>query len=248
MILETIGRDCLFLNWALPVEALPELAPPLRYDRHSWQGGEHVFVSAALFRQQVLDIPKVLFPRVSYPQLSVRLCTTDGDGVPSFFLCTVLLPAWVLPSVRLVARQQARKASFSYPAQGAGVAAEPLRWCVRSGSTLDVTARAGTGVTGTGPSLGSWKQAVTYFERRKRWYFAAADGLRRIEVSSRAVESVPVTVEVADDSLLASCLESAGEGGWPELHSGWLSPEIPLVFEFGWAMDNRLPRHVPAPG
>jgi hypothetical protein len=248
MILQTIGRDCLFLNWALPVEALPELVAPLRYDRHRWQGSDHVFVSTALFRQQVLDIPKVPFPRVSYPQLSVRLCTTDGDGVPSFFLCSVLLPAWVLPSVRLVARQQARKARFSYPSQGAQLAIAPLRWRVRSGKTLEVTATAGSGVTGAGPSLGSWQQAVTYFERRKRWYFAAADGLRRIEVSSRDVESVPVTVEVKDDSLLSSCLESGVEGGWPELHSGWLSPEIPLVFEFGWAMESRLPRQVPAPG
>ena len=194
MILETIGRDCLFLNWALPVEAVPELEAPLRYDLHRWRDSDYVFLSAALFRQQVLDIPKVIFPRVSYPQAVLRLCTTDADGVPSFFLCSVLLPAWVLPSVRLVARQQARKASFDYPAQGAGVGAATLRWSVRSGDRLEVAASAGAGLTGDGPSLGNWRQSVAYFERRERWYFATADGLRHVEVSSRDVESVPVDV------------------------------------------------------
>ena len=247
MILETIGRDCLFLNWALPELALPELEAPLRYDRHSWQGDDYVFVSAALFRQQVIDIPKVMFPKVSYPQLSLRLCTLDGDGMPSFFLCTVLLPAWVLPSVRLVARQQARKGSFSYPAQGATLSDAALRWCVRSRGKLEVSATSGASVTGDGPTLGSWEQTVTYFQRRKRWYFDASDGLRRIEVRSRDVEAVPIAAEIADDSLLASCMGGA-QGSWPTLHSSWLSPEIPFVFEVGWAQDRPMPRHVPAPG
>ncbi len=248
MILETIGRDCLFLNWALPVEALPELEAPLRYDLHRWRGEDHVFLSAALFRQQVIDIPKVIFPRVSYPQLSLRLSTVDGDGVPSFFLCTVLLPAWVLPSVRLVARQQARKASFHYPTQGAGLAESPLRWSVKSKGCLDVTVSAGAAATGEGPPLGGWDQAVTYFQRRKRWYFSSPGGLRRLEVTSRDVQAIPIAAEVADDSLLSSCVAGSSERGWPPLHSAWLSPEIPFVFEIGWVKDRPLPRHVPAPG
>ncbi len=248
MILETIGRDCLFLNWALPEAALPVLEGPLRYDLHDWQGSRYGFASAALFRQQVVDIPKVLFPKVSYPQLTLRLCTVDGDGVPSFFLCTILLPAWVLPSVRLVARQQARMASFSYPAQGADVGSGSLRWCVKSGERLEVDATAGSGVTGHGPSLGGWSQAATYFQRRKRWYFSAPDGLRRIEVTSRDVEAVPLSVDVRDDALLQGCVEPGPTDGWPQLHSSWLSPEIPFVFEIGWAKDRPLPRHVPAPG
>ena len=50
MILETIGRDCLFLNWALPAATLPELEPPLRYDLHRWRDKDYVFLLAALFR------------------------------------------------------------------------------------------------------------------------------------------------------------------------------------------------------
>ncbi len=248
MILETIGRDCLFLNWALPAAALPELEAPLRYDRHRWRGEDYVFLSAALFRQQVIDIPGTIFPKVSYPQLSLRLSTVDGDGVPSFFLCTVLLPAWVLPSVRLVARQQARKASFSYPAQGAEIASSPLRWSVKSRGRLEVTVSAGAAATGEGPELGDWQQSVTYFQRRKRWYFSSPGGLRRLEVTSREVQAIPIAAEVADDSLLSSCLAGRSERGWPALHSAWLSPEIPFVFEIGGAQERPLPRHVPAPG
>lgn len=247
MILETIGRDCLFLNWALPVEALPELEPPLRYDVHGWRDHDYVFLSAALFRQQLIDIPKVIFPRVSYPQLSVRLCTLDGDGMPSFFISTVLLPAWVLPSVRLVARQQASKASFHYPSQ-ASLEGSPLHWSVKSTGQLEVSVSPGAAAAGEGPVLGDWDQTVTYFQRRKRWYFSSAHGLRRIEVTSRKVQALPIATEVEDDSLLSTCFTLSADRGWPNLHSCWLSPEVPFVFEIGWAKDPPLPRHVPAPG
>jgi hypothetical protein len=231
---------------------LPQLDAPLRYDVLSWQGEELVFLSAALFRQQILDIPGVRFPRVSYPQLSLRLCTLDGEGMPSFYLCTLLLPAWVLPSVRLVARQQAQKASFAFPPQGARPEGG-LRWLVKRRERLEVEVRPGPGTSGRGPQLGSWEQAVTYFQRRDRWYFAGAGGLRRLEVKSRDVQVLPLAVAVEEVGLLSSCLAervtgSEVEGGWPELHSAWLSPEIPFIFELGWAGETKMPRHLPAPG
>ena len=40
--------------------------------------------------------------------------------------------------------------------------------------------------------------------------------------------------------LLARCLPLAGGGGWPPLHSAWLCPEVPLVFEFGTARELEL--------
>ena len=248
MNLETIGRDCLFLNWALPADVLPELEAPLRYDQHGWRGGSYVFLSAALFRQQVLDLPRVRFPKLTYPQLSLRLCTLDGDGMPSFYLCSVLLPAWVLPSARWVSRKQARKAAFSYPRRGADLGEAALRWTVKSRAVLDVRACAGLAAPGEGPSLGSWQQAVTYFQRRERWYFSSGDGLRRLKVRSREIQATPVAAEVVDDSLLGACLGEQPEAAWPALHSAWFSPEIPFVFEMGQAKKSALPRRVPAPG
>lgn len=248
MILETIGRDCLFLNWALPAEALPELAAPLRYDVHARGEDDCVFLSAALFRQQVIDIPNVLFPKVSYPQLTVRLCTLDAEGVPSFFISTVMLPGWVVPSVRLVAGQRARKAKFDYPTQGSNLEASPLRWSVESEGLLDVSVTSGAAASGAGPTLGDWGQTVAYFQRRKRLYFHTSSGLKRIEVTSRHEQAIPVASRVADDSLFGSCLAGCADLCWPRLHSSWLSPEIPFVFEIGWAQERRLPSQVPAPG
>jgi len=248
VVLKTIGRDCLFLNWALPAGALPPLASPLRYDSLTWEGDRYVFLSAALFRQQILDLPGIRFPSVSYPQLSLRLCTLDGQGLPSFYLCNLLLPAWVLPSVRLVARQQAKAATFAYPPQGAQPAERSLLWRVKRQRQLEVVVSQGMTEPGPGPALGSWEQRVTYFQRRNRWYFGGADGLRLLEVKSRDVQAVPVAARVEDAGLLSSCMPGELEGGWPDLHSAWLSPEIPFVFELGWAGDRALPRHLPAPG
>jgi uncharacterized protein YqjF (DUF2071 family) len=50
MILETRVRDCLFLNWAVPVAALPAPVHPLRYQAHTWQGEDYTFVSAVPFQ------------------------------------------------------------------------------------------------------------------------------------------------------------------------------------------------------
>ena len=113
---------------------------------------------------------------------------------------------------------------------------------------LDVSVSAGAAAAGDGPVLGDWAQTVTYFQRRKRWYFSSPGGLKRIEVTSRDVQAIPIATEVENDSLLLSCLTGSTDGRWPGLHSCWLSPEVPFVFEIGWAKERPLPRHVPAPG
>src|SRR4029079_191795 len=73
MMLRTLVRDCLFLNWALPASALPEPASPLRYQLHSWQGEDWVFASAVLFHQEGLHFEGLPLPRLSYPQFNLRL-------------------------------------------------------------------------------------------------------------------------------------------------------------------------------
>lgn len=248
MLLQTIGRDCLVLNWALPVAGLPELEPPLRYDVQAWEGEDHVFLSAALFHQQVIDLPKVGFPKVSYPQLCVRLCVLDRDGAPSFYLTSLLLPAWALPSARLVARQPAHSATFDYPQPGAGLEGSPRRWLVKARGRLVVSAAEGGAVAGVGPDLGSWDRTVTYFQRRRRWYFRTADGLGRIEVRDRPQQPVTVSAEVEEVDLLHGCLAAGAADEWPRLHSAWYCSEMPFVFEIGWTSKGSLPRQVPAPG
>ena len=101
---------------------------------------------------------------------------------------------------------------------------------------------------GEGPLLGAWENAVHYFQQRKRWYLKTADGVRRIDVKSNAVQAIPVAAEVAEATLLRSCLSAGGRAEWPRLHSCWLSPEVPFVFELGRAKDAALPASLPAPG
>ncbi len=115
MQLSTIARDCLYLNWALPRPAAPRLPRSLRYEVHSWEGQEWVFVSALLFRLSELRTEILPAVRLAYPQMSVRLYVLDQDGLPAMLVVRTLVPAWVAPLSRLLARQPAEGASFSYP-------------------------------------------------------------------------------------------------------------------------------------
>src|SRR5204862_1950838 len=77
--LQTVVRDCLFLNWALRPEDLPEPPEPLRYEVLTGPQGDFVFVSAVLFRQEGMHFPNLPLPRLSYPQCNVRTYVLDGD-------------------------------------------------------------------------------------------------------------------------------------------------------------------------
>jgi hypothetical protein len=150
----------------------------------------------------------------------------------------MLVPAWVSPAARLLGRQAARAASFRYPRPSDDPGAEAWRWEVRRGGALAVTARRAAPAAGAGPKLGSWEATVRYFRDRRRGYAEVGDRLRRIETEHPPAAVWPVAAELTDASLLARCLPLAaeggdGDGGWPPLHSAWLCPEIPLVFEFG---------------
>jgi hypothetical protein len=81
MLLRTLIRDCLYLNWALPVSSLPELPEPLRYESHPFQEEPHAFASALLFRNERLHLAAMPFLRLTYPQFNLRLYVLDGEGV-----------------------------------------------------------------------------------------------------------------------------------------------------------------------
>src|SRR5260370_1362983 len=100
MKLRTVVRDCLFLNWALPADALPEPPAPLRYQRHAWQGRDYAFVSALLFHHDAVRWSAFPLLRVGYPQLNVRLYVLDEDGMPAVWFMRELMPAWAAPGAR----------------------------------------------------------------------------------------------------------------------------------------------------
>jgi len=258
MKVRTVVRDCLFLNWALPVEGLPEPPAPLRYQRHAWQGRDHVFASALLFHHDAVRWTAFPLLRVAYPQLNVRLYVLDEDGVPSVLVQRELMPAWVAPGVRLVSRHPAASARLDFPRPSRGAEAEAGSWSWRAerGGTLTVRAWVHSPAIGEGPRIGSWDETVRYFQERPRGYAVHDGALHRVEASHPPVEAVwPLAAEVVGgDSLLRRLLPLApglpgphlppsplqatpavpldGHGHLPALHSSWLCPEMPFSFAF----------------
>jgi hypothetical protein len=247
MIFRSLLRDCLVLNWALPLSSLPPLPEPLRYQIHPWNDGPHVFASALLFRHERLRLDPVPLVRISYPQLSLRLCVLDGDGAPAVLFRSILVPGWVLPSVRLVAGQPARLARFSYPRPSKTPEAAGWRWQVTQKRSLVVEAAQGSPGVGTGPDLGSWENTTGYFHDRRSGYVLGGGGFRQVVLSPRPTALWPMKAEVDETGLLVECLPDIGTNDWPPLHSAWLCPEIASVFEMGPVVElGKLRRTTPS--
>jgi len=227
MQLRSLVKDCLYLNWALPVEVLPELPEPLRYELHEGQGGYHAFASALLFRQAGAHFAALPFVRLSHPQFNFRFCVLDGEGIPSVLFRRMIVPVWVVPGGWL-ARQNLRGGRFDYPAEDAFAEGETWRWTVERRGVFTVEARRSAPGVGAGPRFSSWEAAVHYFRHRPRGYQLDRRGLHRVETDHPRVTVWPMAAEVTEAGLLERNLSLSP---WPALHSAFLCPEIPFVFE-----------------
>lgn len=243
MNLRSVLEDCLYLNWALPREVLPEPPTALRYDARDWEGGEAVFGSALFFRQRGFRLNYAPLIRLSYLQCQLQLCTLDRDGTPSVWIRSVLLPGWVAPGARWIAGQPARAAVLSVDSAAGEEALGRARWRVDCRGRLAVTTQPASPELGSGPVLGNWRRTVSYFSQRPNAYSLGRRGLRRIELDCEEVTVVPVRAEIEDRGLLAGCLglEAAAGGGLPALHSAWVCP--PMVASLLLLRDAE-----PAPG
>ncbi len=230
MRVKTTARDLLYLNWALPMEWMPQLPPPLRYEVHEFSGERFAFLSALFFRHQGLGLAGLPLLRFGYPQLNVRVYVLDREGVPGVLFRRMLVPGWVLPGVRLASKHPASGARLRFPRlNGSKPGDEPSRWrATTAEGKLSVRATASSPCVGVGPRLGTWPQTVAYFRQRPLGYSLASDGLRRIETTHPAVPVWPMKAEVEETSLLESCL---GHRPWPALHSAFLCPKVPFIFE-----------------
>lgn len=233
MMLRTTVRDCLYLNWALPAEAVPAPPPPLRYQYHAWQGEDYVFASALLFYQDALHVPALPFLKVGYPQLNLRLYVLDEEGIPSILVRRMLTPAWVAPGVRLVTHQPVSRARLDFPRPSRNVDGGPWLWRVERGGRLEVRAWPDSPAVGEGPRLGSWDQEVRYFQERPRAYAEDSGVLHRIDARHPTSAIWPLRAEIHADGLLPRLFLLASGARWPGLHSAWLCPEIPFVFDLG---------------
>ena len=243
-MLRTTVRDCLYLNWALPAESLPEPPAPLRYQRHSWQGRDWVFASALLFHQDSLHLTSLPRLRFGYPQLNVRVYVLDDEGIPSVLFRKMLMPAWVAPGVRLITHQPAlarRGWSSRGPratwtaAPGHGGPSGRGRWRCGLGRTARGSARGRAWAPGrtrcatsrTAPAAMPWRPAPC----------------TRSPPSIRPFRSGRCRPRCGGTACCRACSTSPAGTRWPGLHSAWLCPEIPFVFELGFVL--RVPAAPP---
>lgn len=232
MRVRTVLRDCLYLNWALPLADLPEAPGSLTYELHEGEGEKVVFASAVLFRHQALRLASLPLPRLHHPQANFRLYVQDAQGVPSVLFRRMLVPAWVVPAAWL-SRQPTAAAQFDFPAGVARDGGGAWRWSVTAGSRLTAEVRLGapmlsTSIGGAGPRFSSWEASVTYFRHRPRGYVERHGRLSRIDASQPRVDVWPLQAEVGDGRLAAELL---GVPELPALHSAFLCPEVPMSFE-----------------
>ena len=245
MRLSTRIRDCLYLNWAVPADLLPPAPPPLRYELHRDGDRSYALASALLFHQEGLSAELLPLPRLSFPQFNLRLYVHDDEGMPSVLFRLMLVPGWVVPSVRMVARQPAKWAHFEYRSSHGGAADTSWEWRVDAHDSFACRAEPG-GEAPVGAHLfTSWHEAVDYVRLRNRGYFESQGRLTRIDTENHPIEAVPVRAEVTEASLVSSAL---GLSQCPPLHSAWLCPEMPLVFDLVRDGGLALPAEAPAPG
>jgi hypothetical protein len=251
MKVKTTARDCLYLNWSLPVDALPPAPAPLRYDAHRLGKERVVLVSALFFRHQGLRLAGLPLLRVAYPQLNVRVYVLDRDGTPAVLFRRMMVPLWVWPGARLASRHPVSVARLEVPRPERGDVSFEARagdseagWVWSSAAVegaLRVRAWPSSPRCGSGPELGSWEQTVDYFRMRPRGYSWSRDGLRKVETSHPAVAVWPMAAEVMEAAMLEACF---GYRPWPALHSAFLCPEIPFIFQLA---APRIPSLAPAP-
>ncbi|HEV7669687.1 MAG TPA: DUF2071 domain-containing protein [Thermoanaerobaculia bacterium] len=246
MKIETQLRDGLVLNWALPKEILPALPPTLSYQVHADDGHDRVFASAFLFHHERVHWPALPGLRFSWPQMNLRLCVLDEEGVPSALIRRIFLPAWAYPGARLFAGPPVAVAHLDFPRPSNRLEAGEWRWRATRGVQLEVSAKPASPEVGVGPRLGSWERTVQYVHDRPRGYCLFPGGLRRTDVNHPPVASWPVRAEIHQADLFAACFGLAPTA-LPPLHSAWICPEIRLSFELALTPRLAVPQRVPHP-
>jgi hypothetical protein len=247
-------RECLCLNWAVPVTHLPPPPESLRYEVHSFEGEDFVLASVLLFRHEDVHPETLPLFKVSFPQLNFRLYVLDEHDAPAVLFVAILVPSWIVPSAVLVGGQPARSARFEHTGEPGSTSGSwewrvmaPGGWSggARTGAGLHCVATLGSPKVGAGPQIGTWQQTVDYVRLRNRGYALRRGALKRIETEQPSVAVSPVDVDLRDDELPRVLL---GAPSWPGLHSAWVCPEMTMRFDLAPERTLALPTQAPVPG
>jgi hypothetical protein len=237
----------LYVSWAVPLAALPPLPEPLSFDHVRGEDGEVGFATLVHFRQSGLHAEALPWPRFTYPQVNLRLCARDDDGVATVYILRELVPAWMVPIARVGGGQPASAALLDFPPPGSTPAGEPLRWAFSAGQRNSILARAGAPPAGR-PQLGGFAETVAFFRDRPRAYATQGGKLRRLETVHPRADSVPASVEVERDEWLSAQLPDVAAEIWRRPHSAFFVPSSRLVVGLARDVAGGLVEHVPAPG
>jgi hypothetical protein len=227
----SVVRDCLYVNWAVPLAALPALPGPLTYETRTAAEGEVGFVSTVLFRQHTLRLGGLPIPTFSYPQFNLRVYVRDADDRPAVYFLRMYVPGWVVPGARLVGGQPALPARFEYPARFAPQDAAGAQWRVVAQREFRVAAVPSEPAIASGDASAvlflSWDVMAKFFRERSRGYVGTLTGLNRIATQPATTQIVPMRVREVDSSLADVAL------GRPlgAAMSAFLAPSTPFVFE-----------------
>ncbi|MEO7793308.1 MAG: DUF2071 domain-containing protein [Thermoanaerobaculia bacterium] len=262
MILESALADALYLNWAIPVAALPPAPPGLSYDLGGAREGSdssETFFSLVLFRQVGLHLRGASWLALSYPQVNARLYVRDAANTASVLLLRQLVPGWVVPIGRLVGGQPLSAAVCEFPevlprelpVERAGDAApDPrvLRWSFSAGARLGVSVRLGGAPGSAASGEPAWEQEVAFFRDRSRAFWRRGDNLRRVETEVPPAIALPVRAELVQTGWLETFLPFAPVQDWAVLRSAFLVPRVQLVFAFDPARDMPVAAPMAAAG
>jgi len=240
---ETLLVDALYVNWAVPVDRLPEPPPPLALETVVDGAATLGFVTLVLFRHRGLHDQRLPWLRLEFPQCNLRLPSRDADRVASVWLLRQLVPAWVVPFGRLIARQPVSGAVLR-DEHGAGPAEQ--RWEIAAGQQLVLSARASGAQVG-GAGFGDWEKLVAFFRERPRGYVQNGAGLRRIEAAFDHAAGLPCSVEVERADWLAERLPGVAPEAWSAPHSAFVVPATRLELERSKVPPVAIAGTVPAP-
>lgn len=234
-------KDALFVNWALPLAALPTPPAPLTLDTLRRGDAEVGFVTLALFHQSGLRRVGTPWPALTFPQANLRLLVRDEERVASILFLRQLVPAWMVPIARLFGKQPASAAVFESTGEKGGV----LRWRFQAGRELDLIAKpGGTRIEPLVP--GGWAENVAFFRERPRGYVEKDGALRRLQAAHPATDAVPMRVEIGCADWLATRLPEVDHSAWAEVHSSFLIPSIQLSVAVDPVGEREAVRAVPA--
>jgi len=237
---ETELTDALYVTWCVPAAALPALPSPLSFDTIQREGRTCGFVTLVLFRQTGLRRPRIPWLRLSFPQCNLRIPVRDEERRASILLLRELVPAWVVPIARAIARQPVSGALLDYP-EAPGP--EPALWRVRAGRALSLEARAGFGAQ----PVAGWDERVRFLRDRQRAYALRHGVLRRTEATHEGGAALPALVRVESADWLEGELPAVPHDGWLTPEASFLVPSSQLAFELQPLRSGTAEARVPAP-